>query len=65
MNRPSHVCTQVIGWDFIRILHFVIIFSSQPGMENFKNNIDTCLYTIVTQSTSSHPTPLERRYEGY
>jgi hypothetical protein len=29
-----------------------------------KNSKDTGLYTIVTPSTSPHPTPLERRYEG-
>jgi hypothetical protein len=29
-----------------------------------KNFKDTGLYTIVTPSTSPHPTPLERRYEG-
>jgi hypothetical protein len=45
-----------------------------PGEELDENNEgertnrifkDNGLYTIVTLSTSPHPTPLERRYEGY
>jgi hypothetical protein len=36
-------------------------WSRSHHKKNFK---DTGLYTIVTPSTSPHPTPLERRYEG-
>ncbi len=47
--------------------HFHVIGISLSFNKQRTNRIfkETGLYTIVTPSTSLHPTPLKRRYEGY